>query len=72
MDIDADSRKVFTGREKPPADQTGGLKGWNATEIVMPFFQWCYTDLQMCAGSPFRLFAKFYFWLWYDGENGQI
>ena len=59
MDIDADSRKVFTGREKPPADQTGGLKGWNA-------------DIQMCAGSPFRLFAKFYFWLWYDGENGQI
>ena len=53
------AEKYFATREKPPADQTGGLKGWNA-------------DIQMCAGSPFRLFAKFYFWLWYDGENGQI
>ena len=25
--IDADSREVFADREKPPVDQTGGLKG---------------------------------------------
>ena len=28
------AEKYFATREKPPADQTGGLKGWNATEIT--------------------------------------
>ena len=28
------AEKYFATREKPPVDQTGGLKGWNATEIT--------------------------------------